>query len=245
MTQILQARAGKITEEMEKVALIEGVTPEFIRDGVAVGHIVIPKNINRDREKICGIGGGLDVKVNGLMGTSSDRNDVDMEAKKLILMEECGANAFMDLSTGDDIDAMRKQSLSISNIAAGCVPIYQASVEAIDKRGSMVDMTADDLFAVVEKQAQEGMDFMAIHSALNWQVLNALKKTGRVTDVVSRGGSFLTAWMFHNEKENPLYEHFDRLLEILKATDTVLSIGDAIRPGSNADSLDAAQIQGL
>ncbi|MEG0075819.1 MAG: B12 lower ligand biosynthesis ThiC-like protein BzaB [Eubacterium sp.] len=245
MTQILQARAGKITEEMEKVALIEGVTPEFIREGVAVGRIVIPKNTNRNRDKICGIGGGLDIKVNGLMGTSSDRNDIEMEAKKLILMEECGANAFMDLSTGDNIDAMRKQSLAISNIAAGCVPIYQASVEAIEKRGRMVDMTADDLFTVVEKQAQEGMDFMAIHSALNWQVLNALKKTGRVTDVVSRGGSFLTAWMFHNQKENPLYEHFDRLLDILKATDTVLSIGDAIRPGSNADSLDAAQIQGL
>lgn len=244
-TQLLQARAGKITEEMEKVALMEGVTPEFVREGVSKGHIVIPKNRYRDREKICGIGHGMDVKVNGLMGTSSDRNDMEMEARKLRMLEECGAHAFMDLSTGDDIDAMRKQSLAVSNIAAGCVPIYQASVEAIERNGAMVDMTADDLFAVVEKQCQEGMDFMAVHSALNWQVLNALKKTGRVTDVVSRGGSFLTAWMFHNEKENPLYEQFDRLLEILKATDTVLSIGDAIRPGCNADSLDAAQMTGL
>ena len=245
MTQILEARKGHITEEMEKVALIEGVTPEFVREGVAKGHIVIPKNKFRSRDKICGIGGSLDIKVNGLMGTSSDRNDMEMEAKKLQILEECGANAFMDLSTGDDIDAMRKQSLAISNIAAGCVPVYQASVEAIEKHGSMVAMTEDDLFDTVEKQCQEGMDFMAIHSALNWSVLNALKKSGRVTDVVSRGGSFLTAWMFHNEKENPLYEHFDRLLEILKATDTVLSIGDAIRPGANADSLDAAQVQGL
>ena len=245
MTQMLEARKGHITEEMEKVALIEGVTPEFVREGVAKGHIVIPKNKFRSRDKICGIGGGLDVKVNGLMGTSSDRNDMKMEAKKLRILEECGANAFMDLSTGDDIDAMRKQSLTISNIAAGCVPVYQASVEAIEKHGSMVGMTEDELFDTVEKQCQEGMDFMAIHSALNWSVLNALKKSGRVTDVVSRGGSFLTAWMFHNEKENPLYEHFDRLLEILKATDTVLSIGDAIRPGANADSLDSAQVQGL
>jgi ThiC-like protein 1 len=245
MTQMLEARAGKITEEMEKVALMEGVTPEFVREGVACGQIVIPKNIHRDREKICGIGAGLDVKVNGLMGTSSDRNDMAMEARKLEMLEECGANAFMDLSTGDDIDAMRAQSLAISNIAAGCVPVYQASVEAIEKHGAMVGMTSNELFGVLEKQAQEGMDFMAIHSALNWQVLNTLKKTGRVTDVVSRGGSFLTAWMFHNQRENPLYEEFDRLLEILKATDTVLSIGDAIRPGSNADSLDAAQMQGL
>lgn len=245
MTQILKARAGKITEEMEMVALQEGFSPEFIREGVAAGRIVIPKNKNRNRSKICGIGGGLDIKVNGLMGTSSDRNDVAMEAKKLRIMEDAGANAFMDLSTGDKIDEMRKQSLSISNIAAGCVPVYQASVEAVEKRGLMVNMTSDDLFAVVEKQAQEGMDFMAIHSALNMDVLKILKKTGRVTDVVSRGGSFLTGWMFHNDKENPLYAEFDRLLEILKATDTVLSIGDAIRPGSNADSLDQAQLRGL
>lgn len=245
MTQMLKARAGKITEEMEKVAFMEGVTPEFVREGVAEGRIVIPKNKYRNREKICGIGAGLDVKVNGLMGTSSDRSDMEMEARKLRLMEEWGANAFMDLSTGDNIDAMRKQSLEISNIAAGCVPVYQASVEAIAKYGRMVDMTSDELFTVLEKQAQEGMDFMAIHSALNWDVLNTLRKTGRVTDVVSRGGSFLTAWMFHNQKENPLYEGFDRLLKILKDTDTVLSIGDAIRPGSNADSLDAAQMQGL
>jgi len=202
-TQMLDARAGKITEEMEKVALMEGVTPEFVREGVAAGRIVIPKNKNRDRSQICGIGAGLDVKVNGLMGTSSDRNDMAMEARKLRLLEECGANAFMDLSTGDDIDGMRKQSLAISNIAAGCVPVYQASVEAIKKHGSMVGMTSDELFETLEKQAQEGMDFMAIHSALNWQVLNTLRKTGRVTDVVSRGGSFLTAWMFHNQKENP------------------------------------------
>ena len=245
MTQSELARKGKITEEMEKVALKENVTPEFVREGVAAGRIVIPKNIHRDRENICGIGGGLDVKVNGLMGTSSDRNDMIMEAKKLLMLEECGADAFMDLSTGDDIDAMRKQSLSISNIAAGCVPVYQASVEAIAKNGMMVNMDPKDLLETIEKQCAEGMDFMAVHSALNWSVLKALQKAGRVTDVVSRGGSFLTAWMYHNQKENPLYEYFDDVLKILKAHDTVLSIGDAIRPGSNADSLDAAQVQGL
>ncbi|WKY48707.1 B12 lower ligand biosynthesis ThiC-like protein BzaB [Eubacteriaceae bacterium ES3] len=245
MTQILKARSGKITEEMEIVALSEGVSPEFVRSGVADGRIVIPKNKYRNRSKICGIGGGLDVKVNGLMGTSSDRNDMEMEAKKLSILEEEGAHAFMDLSTGNNIDAMRKQSLANSNIAAGCVPVYQACVEAAEKRGLMVNMTSDDLFSVIEKQCAEGIDFMAVHSALNMDVLKILKKTGRVTDVVSRGGSFLTGWMFHNQKENPLYEEFDRLLEILKATDTVLSIGDAIRPGSNSDSLDQAQLRGL
>ena len=245
MTQMLKARAGKITEEMEKVALAEGVTPEYVRAGVARGAIVIPKNKNRDRDKICGIGGGLDVKVNGLMGTSSDRNDMEMEARKLRMIEECGAHAFMDLSTGNDIDAMRKQSLSMSNIAAGCVPVYQATIEAAQKYDLMVHMTADDLLSVIEKQAQEGMDFMAIHSALTFDVLNTLKRNGRIADITSRGGSFLTGWMFHNEKENPLYTEFDRILKILKDTDTVLSIGDAIRPGANADSLDSSQIQGL
>jgi phosphomethylpyrimidine synthase len=127
----------------------------------------------------------------------------------------------------------------------GSVPIYQAAIEAIEKRGSIVAMTAEDMFAAVEKQAAEGVDFMAIHSALNFDVLKTLQASGRVTDVVSRGGAFLTGWMLHNNKENPLYEQFDRLLAILKAYDVTLSLGDAIRPGSTADSLDGAQLQGM
>ena len=245
MTQMIKARAGKITEEMEMVALQEGVTPEFVRDGVAAGRIVIPKNKKRNRSKICGIGGGLDIKINGLMGTSSDRDDMEMEVRKIQAMEEEGASAFMDLSMGDHINEMRKLSLSMSNIAVGCVPVYQASVEAVEKRGLMVNMTSDDLFSVIEQQCEEGMDFMAVHSALNMDLLKILKKTGRTADIVSRGGSLMTGWMFHNDKENPLYAEFDRLLKILKATDTVLSIGDAIRPGANADSLDQSHLRGL
>lgn len=245
MTQMIKARAGKITEEMEMVALQEGVTPEFVRDGVAAGRIVIPKNKKRNRSKICGIGGGLDIKINGLMGTSSDRDDMEMEVRKIQAMEEEGASAFMDLSMGDHINEMRQLSLSMSNIAVGCVPVYQASVEAVEKRGLMVNMTSDDLFSVIEQQCEEGMDFMAVHSALNMDLLKILKKTGRTADIVSRGGSLMTGWMFHNDKENPLYAEFDRLLKILKSTDTVLSIGDAIRPGANADSLDQSHLRGL
>ena len=245
MTQMIKARAGKITEEMEMVALQEGVTPEFVRDGVAAGRIVIPKNKKRNRSKICGIGGGLDIKINGLMGTSSDRDDMEMEVRKIQAMEEEGASAFMDLSMGDHINEMRKLSLTMSNIAVGCVPVYQASVEAVEKRGLMVNMTSDDLFSVIEQQCEEGMDFMAVHSALNMDLLKILKKTGRTADIVSRGGSLMTGWMFHNDKENPLYAEFDRLLKILKSTDTVLSIGDAIRPGANADSLDQSHLRGL
>ncbi|MEW9124611.1 MAG: B12 lower ligand biosynthesis ThiC-like protein BzaB [Thermotaleaceae bacterium] len=245
MNQIIEARAGRITEEMENVAALEQVDVEFVRKGVAEGRIVIPKNRLRNRSKLCGIGAGLDVKVNALIGTSSDRDQMEMEAKKLKIAEEAGCHSFMDLSTGGDIDGMRKQTLALANVAVGCVPVYQAGVEAIERRGSLVDMTSDDLFETIEKQAADGMDFMAVHCALNFDIIHTLQKTGRVTDVVSRGGSFLTGWMLANQKENPLYEEFDRLLKIMKAYDVVLSIGDAIRPGSTADSLDQAQIKGL
>ena len=245
MTQMLDARAGKITEEMEIVAAQEHMDVEYIRQGVADGTIVIPKNKKRNRSQICGIGQGLDIKVNALIGTSSDRDQMEMEAKKLKIAEEAGCHSFMDLSTGGDIDGMRRQTLSLASVAVGSVPLYQAGIEAIKKRGSMVAMTADDIFGTIEKQAADGLDFMAIHSALNFDVLKSLQKCGRVADIVSRGGSFMTGWMFHNQKENPLYEQFDRLLAIMKEYDVVLSIGDAIRPGATADSLDEPQIKGL
>lgn len=245
MTQVLKARQGIITEEMEAVALKENLDPEFIRQGVAEGRIVIPRNKNRKEFNYCGIGDGLRVKTNALIGTSSDRDDMEMEARKLAVAQEAGCDSFMDLSTGSDIDGMRKQTLSLANVAVGCTTIYQAGIEAIEKYGSVVEMRIEDILQVIEKQAADGMDFMAIHNALNFDIIKRMQATGRVTDVVSRGGSFLTGWMLHNQKENPLYEHFDRILEILKAYDVTLSLGDAIRPGSIADSLDGAQLQGM
>jgi phosphomethylpyrimidine synthase len=245
MTQILAARAGKITPEMELVAARENVDLKFIQEGIASGKIVIPRNINRKEFNYCGIGQGLRIKVNALIGTSSDIEDLAMEERKLAFVEEAGCDALMDLSTGGDIDGMRRLTLEKANIAVGSVPIYQAAIEAIERRGSIVDMTEEDMFEAVEKQAADGVDFMAIHSALNFDVIKRLQTMGRVTDVVSRGGAFLTGWMLHNKKENPLYEKFDRLLGILKKYDVTLSLGDAIRPGCTADSLDGAQLQGL
>lgn len=237
MTQVLAARAGKITPEMDMVASRENLDAELIREGVAAGRIVIPKNINRQEFNGCGIGQGLKIKVNALIGTSSDRDNIEIEANKLAIAQTGGCDAVMDLSTGGDIDGMRRQTLAQAGIPVGSVPIYQCAIESIEKRGSVVAMSEEDMFAAVEKQAAEGVDFMAIHCALNFDVIKRLKTTGRVTDVVSRGGAFLTGWMLHNNKENPLYEHFDRLLKILKAYDVTLSMGDAIRPGSIADSL--------
>lgn len=245
MTQVLAARAGKVTPEMEMVAVQEGLDVKLIQAGVAVGKIVIPKNMKRKQIKACGIGQGLRVKVNALIGTSSERDRIEMEERKLAIAEAAGCDGVMDLSTGGDIDGMRRQTLEKANVPVGSVPIYQAAIEAIEKRGAIVGMTAEDMFDAVEKQAAAGVDFMAIHCALNFDVIKRLQATGRVTDVVSRGGAFLTGWMLHNQKENPLYEQFDRLLAILKAYDVTLSLGDAIRPGSTADSLDGAQLQGL
>lgn len=245
MTLVLAARSGEITPEMEWVAARENVHVDVIRRGLAEGTIVIPRNIKRKQFNYSGIGQGLRIKVNALIGTSSDRTDWAMEERKLAGVESTGCDAMMDLSTGGNIDGMRRLILSKANIPVGSVPIYQAAIEAIERRGSIVEMTAEDMFTTIEKQAADGVDFMAIHSALNFDVLKRLQYTGRVTDVVSRGGAFLTGWMLHNDQENPLYEQFDRLLEILKTYDITLSMGDAIRPGSTADSLDSAQLEGL
>ncbi|MCF8012140.1 MAG: B12 lower ligand biosynthesis ThiC-like protein BzaB [Clostridiales bacterium] len=245
MTQVLAARAGKVTPEMEAVAAREKVDVEFIRAGVASGTIVILRNKNRELLHPCGIGQGLKIKVNALIGTSSDREDLEMEKRKIAVAENAGCDTFMDLSTGGDIDGMRDITLGEAGVPVGSVPIYQAAIESIEKRGSIVAMTEDDMFAAVEKQAAAGIDFMAIHSALNFDVLKPLQSRGRVANVVSRGGAFLTGWMLHNQKENPFYAKFDRLLAILKKYDVTLSVGDAIRPGAIADSLDGAQLQGM
>ncbi len=245
MTQVLKARAGKITEEMEAVALTERSTSSSSGRRVADGRIVIPRNKNRKAFSYCGIGEGMRVKVNALIGTSSNRDDMAMEARKLKAAQDAGCDSVMDLSTGASIDAMRRQTLDLANVAVGCTTIYQAGEEAIEKYGSVVDMRPKDILKHIEKQAADGMDFMAIHSAFNTAVLNVMQKTGRVTWVVSRGGAFITGWMLHNKKENPLYENYDRILEILKAHDVTLSLGDAIRPGATADSMDGAQMQGL
>lgn len=245
MTQVLAARAGKITPEMEWVATQEGVDVRFVQRGVAEGRIVIPRNVKRKEFNYCGIGEGLRVKVNALIGTSSDRSDPAMEERKLAAAEAAGCDAVMDLSTGGDIDAMRRLVLEKAHVAVGTVPLYQAAIEAIEKHGSIVAMTPDDMFEAIEKQAADGVDFMAIHCALNFDIIKRLRGSGRVTDIVSRGGAFLTGWMLYNNKENPLYEQFDRLLKILKKYDVTLSLGDAIRPGSTADSLDGPQLMGL
>jgi len=230
---------------MELVAEEEGVAPEFIQQGLAQGTIVIPANVNHELSQYCGIGKGLRVKVNANIGTSTDFGDMESELEKLRVAIDYKADTVMDLSTGGDISAIRRAILKESPIPLGTVPIYQAAIEAIERRGSIVAMTADDLFGVIEAQAEEGVEFVTVHCGVTRAAIERLKRQRRVTDIVSRGGAFLLGWILHNDQENPLYEQYDRLLEIARKFDVTLSLGDGLRPGSIADATDRAQVEEL
>ena len=245
MTQLELAKKGIISQQMKSVAKREGVEVEFIRQGVAKGTIVIPANIKHANLIPCGIGQGLSTKVNANIGTSSDYGDVDTELEKLRVAVDSGADTVMDLSTGGDISAIRQAIIASSAVPIGTVPIYQAGIEAINRRGAIVKMTVDDILTAIEEQARDGVDFMTVHCGVTLSAIARLKQQGRVTDVVSRGGAFLIGWMLHNECENPLYERYDRLLEIAREFDVTLSLGDGMRPGSLADATDRAQVEEL
>jgi len=245
MTQLKQARSGATTPEMEAVALKEHVNVEWLRDQVAEGRVVIPANPRHYRLVPCGIGEGLFVKVNANIGTSPDKSVLEDEVAKLRVSLEVGADAIMDLSTGRQIDLCRKNILEESTIPVGTVPIYQAVVETVEEKGGLVNLSVDKIFEVIEKQAQDGVDFITVHCGLTRSALEMLKNQGRTTDIVSRGGAFLTTWMLHHDRENPLYENYDRLLDIAYKYDVTLSLGDGLRPGCLADATDRAQIHEL
>ncbi|MBW1801238.1 MAG: phosphomethylpyrimidine synthase ThiC [Deltaproteobacteria bacterium] len=245
MTQLSEARAGNITPEMMKVAETEHTDAVWLREKIAEGHVVIPANIHHRGLVPCGIGEGLTVKINANIGTSSDRDDLAEELEKLRVSLEAGVDTVMDLSTGGDIDLYRKKIVERSTVAIGTVPIYQAVVETINAEGGLVHLTVDKIFDIIEKQVADGVDFITVHCGLTRAALETLKDEGRVTDIVSRGGAFLTTWMLHHGRENPLYENYDRLLDIAKKSDVTLSLGDGLRPGCLADATDRAQIHEL
>jgi phosphomethylpyrimidine synthase len=244
MTLIDRAKQGIITDEMKVVASAEGVTPEFICRGIANGRIVLPVSPYRDTKPI-GIGKGLKTKVNASVGTSSDIADVDLEVAKTKVAEAAGADSIMELSTAGDFYEIRRKVIQATSLSVGSVPLYQAFIEAAHDSGSIVDMREDDLFRVTEEQAKLGTNFMAIHTGINWTTLQRLKAQGRHAGLCSRGGAFMSAWMAHNEKENPLFSEFDYLLEILKRHEVTLSMGNGMRAGAVHDSTDRAQIQEL
>ncbi len=244
MALMLEAKRGIITEEIKKVAELEGIDAEIVRRRVASGKIVIPFNPIHS-PKPTGIGKGLRVKINANIGTSMDYCNIEEEIEKAKAAIEAGADAVMDLSTGGNLDEIRKKLLQIVDVPFGTVPIYQAGIEAMKKRGAIVEMTSDDMFNAFEKQAKDGVDFAVAHVGVTKISVERLKKQKRLIPMVSRGGAFHIAWILHNNEENPLYKDFDYLLEIAREYDLTLSLGDGMRSGAIYDSNDRAKFQEL
>lgn len=244
-TQVELACEGVVSSQMESVARDEGMTPEFVRQNVAEGKIVIPWNHNR-QPKAVGIGKGLRTKVNASIGTSSDIVDYDAEIRKAQAAQSAGADTLMELSVGGDLDRVRREVIASVDLPVGNVPLYQAFCEAARKYGDPNKLDEAMLFDIIEQQCADGMAFMAVHCGINLYTIERLKKQGyRYGGLVSKGGVSMVAWMMANGRENPLYEQFDRVVSILKKYDTVLSLGNGLRAGAIHDSHDRAMVQEL
>jgi phosphomethylpyrimidine synthase len=243
--QLIKARQGQITQAVERVAQDEGVEKEKLRELVASGKVVILENARHKNLTPKGVGKDLAIKVNANLGTSPERVDIEVELEKLKMAVEAGADTVMDLSTGGNLDEIRKAIIAHSGIPIGTVPIYQAAVEAIKKKNAITNLDPEELFEVIEKHGQDGVDFITVHAGVTRRSLERLKNQGRITDIVSRGGAFLAEWMIVNNRENPLYDQYDKLVAIAKKYDMTLSLGDGLRPGCIADATDRAQIQEL
>ncbi len=241
MTQIQEARAGHITPEMEYVAKREGLSAELIRDEVARGRMVIPANkvhLTKRLEPMC-IGVASKTKINANIGNSAVTSDIQGELEKLHTAVHFGADTVMDLSTGRDIDAIRRAIVDASPVPIGTVPIYQM----VQQMDDICDMRPQDFLDMVEHQAKQGVDYMTIHAGVLLEHLHLTTK--RVTGIVSRGGSLIAKWMMHHRQQNPLYTHFEDLCDIMHEYDVTWSLGDGLRPGSIADASDEAQFAEL
>jgi len=245
MTQLEHAREGKITAEIKAVAASENIEGTTLAAAVAAGAVVIPANRNHANLRPIGIGRGLKTKVNANIGTSTDFSGLEDEKRKMQAVLDCGCDAVMDLSTGGDITAVRRALLAQSTIPFGNVPVYEMMVDAPRRGTPFVGLDATRMLGYIRRQAEDGVDFMTIHAGLTLKAIDKLRKRPRVAGIVSRGGSMLTAWMLHNQKENPFFEHFDELLAIAREFDVTLSLGDGLRPGALADGSDWAQLEEL
>ena len=239
VTQMHYARQKIITEEMKFVAEQEGLEPELIRSEIERGRMIIPANINHINLEPIGIGIASKTKVNANIGNSSVTSNIEEELGKLCVAIRWGADTVMDLSTGGDINKIRGAIIANSSVPVGTVPIYQATAE-IDE---IENLTADFLLDVIEYQAKQGVDYMTLHCGVLLQHMPLIES--RITGIVSRGGSIMARWMLHHHKQNPLYEHFDGILDICKRYDVSISLGDGLRPGCLADASDEAQFAEL
>jgi phosphomethylpyrimidine synthase len=240
-TQMRYARAGEITDAMRVVAGREALAPELIRDEVARGRLIIPANIHHlaGRLEPMAIGQAARVKINANIGTSAVTSNLDEELEKLSLAVRYGADTVMDLSTGKDIDPIREAIIAHSTIPVGTVPIYQLVLMGKE----LEELTATDFLEMIEHQARQGVDYMTLHAGILLEHLPLVY--GRVTGIVSRGGSLHAVWMMHHRKQNPLYERYDDVLDILRQYDVTISLGDSLRPGCLHDASDRAQFAEL
>ncbi|RKY31882.1 MAG: phosphomethylpyrimidine synthase [Candidatus Omnitrophota bacterium] len=245
MTQLEFAKKNIKTVLMKKIASQEGCSEKFILRGIKQGKIVIPANKKHRIKKPCAIGKGLRIKVNANIGTSTDRSQLNDELAKLKASIASGADTVMDLSVGGNLKKIRNAILRLSEVPVGTVPIYEVAINAQRKTGDFSSFSVDDLFNVLENQAKEGIDFFTVHAGVTKACLKILKKQRRLLNMVSRGGVIMANWMSRHKKENPLYEYFDRLLEIAYRYDVTLSLGDGLRPGSILDATDQPQIAEL
>lgn len=237
---------GKVTDIFEKCAEVENIPVQELMAKVAEGTAAITKNKHHDFEKVIAIGGNTTTKVNANIGSSTDLSSIDEEIEKLKVAVDAGADTIMDLSMGKDLDGVRKGILENCPVPLGTVPIYQAVSETVDRdKKEITDVTVEQMFKVIEKQAMDGVDFMTIHCGINRHLQKRLESQPRLMGVVSRGGSFTLEWMSYHQKENPMFEYFDDLLAILKEHEVTLSLGDGIRPGCLSDATDRNQIQEL
>ncbi len=241
-TQLIEAKNGNLTSEMEYVAQKEGICKNKVLKNVANGSLVILKNNTRKDVIPTAVGNGVSVKINANIGTSLERSSLNEELDKVKIIETTGADVLMDLSTGADIDDVRRKIIASTKLPIGTVPIYQAGKEALDEFRDISKLSKDKFFSDIEKQCKDGVDFITVHCGVTKFVVEQLEKQGRICDIVSRGGSMLACWIKTTGKENPLYEYYDELLEIARTYDCTLSLGDGLRPGCIADAGDRAQV---
>jgi len=234
------------TPLIEACARHESISPATLMEGIAKGELVITKNKNHHFDKIIAIGKGVSTKVNANIGSSKDLPELGNELQKLCVAIKAGADTVMDFSMGGDLDAVRRGIIDQCPVPLGTVPIYQAVAETVEQqKKDIVDVKIDHIFKTIVKQAEDGVDFMTIHCGITKNTLERLDSQPRLMGVVSRGGSFTIEWMTHHNKENPLFENFDDLLDILKEHEVTLSLGDGIRPGCLVDATDRNQVQEL
>jgi phosphomethylpyrimidine synthase len=243
-TQLHYARAGKITPEMQTVANRENVNTEWLRNEIAEGRTVIPKNRNHNFEPR-GIGAGLTTKVNANLGTSEKHCHLPEELEKLKIAVKYGADSIMDLSTGGNLRVILKKVLNTSPVMVGTVPIYSVATRLLAREKTIASLDPEELFNEIEFQAEAGVDFMTLHCGVTRSTVSFLQNDDRVCGIVSRGGAILKRWMAENNAENPLYEHYDRILDICEKHDVTISLGDGLRPGAGADATDRGQIAEL